>query len=124
MDLEGCKGLNEMNERYHDEIVFDRWKRIAHVKLKMEEEIERLKAETVFLRSELEEERKMQGLKGRWLGRRPGLPGQVGLKPPTHLHLASGGAEEVTLPPTLIVNRKNIDVSPLENAVVCPQVKC
>ncbi|KAF2364601.1 hypothetical protein FHG87_004640 [Trinorchestia longiramus] len=48
-----------MGESDMNELVFDYWKCLADVKVKMEEEIETLMAGMVFVRSEWEEERKL-----------------------------------------------------------------
>ncbi|KAF2358981.1 hypothetical protein FHG87_010261 [Trinorchestia longiramus] len=59
--LESYKGLTEMSESQGNKLVFDCWKCMVDEKVKMEEEIKRLKAETVSLRRELEDERKLKG---------------------------------------------------------------
>ncbi|KAF2345303.1 hypothetical protein FHG87_023942 [Trinorchestia longiramus] len=68
VDLESCKGLTEMSQSERNKLVFDCWKcmvdervKIADVNMKKEEEIKRLKAEAVSLRSELEDKRKLKG---------------------------------------------------------------
>ncbi|KAF2344207.1 hypothetical protein FHG87_025037 [Trinorchestia longiramus] len=67
VDLESCKGLTEMTESERNKLVFYCWKcmvdekvKMADVNTKMEEEIKRLKAEVVYLRRELEDERKLK----------------------------------------------------------------
>ncbi|KAF2355536.1 hypothetical protein FHG87_013712 [Trinorchestia longiramus] len=68
VDLESCKGLNEMSQSERNKLVFDCWKcmvdervKMADVNMKKEEEIKKLKAEVVFLRRELENGRKLKG---------------------------------------------------------------
>ncbi|KAF2346818.1 hypothetical protein FHG87_022428 [Trinorchestia longiramus] len=65
VDLESCKGLTEMSQSDRNKLVFDCWKcmvdervKMADVNMKKEEEIKRLKAEVVFLKRELENERR------------------------------------------------------------------
>ncbi|KAF2349035.1 hypothetical protein FHG87_020208 [Trinorchestia longiramus] len=67
VDLESCKGLTEMSQSERSKLVFDCWKcmvdgvKMAEVNMKKEEEIKRLKAEVVFLKRELENQRKLKG---------------------------------------------------------------
>ncbi|KAF2365952.1 hypothetical protein FHG87_003299 [Trinorchestia longiramus] len=62
VEMESCKGLTKMSVSEGNPLVLDCCKCMAVVKVKMEEEIESLKAKIVFfLRSELEEVRKLKG---------------------------------------------------------------
>ncbi|KAF2353023.1 hypothetical protein FHG87_016225 [Trinorchestia longiramus] len=65
VDLESCKGMNEMSQSERHKLVFGCWKcmvdetvKMADVNMKKEEEIKRLEAEAVFFRRELEYERR------------------------------------------------------------------
>ncbi|KAF2348459.1 SGNH hydrolase-type esterase domain [Trinorchestia longiramus] len=68
VDLESCKGLTEMSQSERNKLVFDYWKcmmdekvKMTDIKMKMEEEIKRLEAGIMFVKRELEYERKLRG---------------------------------------------------------------